>query len=136
MFRISYILVLVDWIPVCVIYHVPLIPWTFHERVGRSRILIRFTFAFVARTLHYWYYVFLIESYQKTHTWLSLVIRSIGGFRCCQLIYHYNFQDSPSSNCFSSHWWLLPRFIISLEFQKGYTLILSSHLYLLPRIYP
>lgn len=38
---------------------------------------------------------------------------------------HYNFLNSPLPIGFSSHCWLLPRFMISLGLQKGSTLILS-----------
>ena len=96
-----------------------------------SRSLIRFTLVSVARTYHYWYYVFLIEPQQKIHNvWFFLVvIRLIAGSRW-PLIYHFKFPNNLSSNCFSSHWWLLHRSIVLLGLQKGYTLILSSHLYL------
>ena len=96
-----------------------------------SRSLIRFTLVSVARTYHYWYYVFLIEPQQKIHNvWFFLVvIRLIAGSRW-PLIYHFKFPKNLSSNCFSSHWWLLHRSIVLLGLHKGYTLILSSHLYL------
>ena len=57
------------------------------------------------------------------------MIRLIGGLRW-PMIYHFEFPNNLSSNCFSSHWWLLHRFVVLLGLQKGYILILSSHLYL------
>lgn len=74
-FRISYILVLADYIPGGVIYRVPFNSWIFCERAGRPRGLIRFMFSFVARPLDYWYNVFLLESHQKAHDiWLSFFV--------------------------------------------------------------